>query len=233
MRIQQLLAATKVPDATNIADKRSSLVRILAYLEESLQSIETALAEEGLSDLALIQQYQEELTDLKSELSTCREISTALDLEEDDALHTKYVALKIKHFDCCRKSKGILLLVADHTSSTGSTTTLKIPKLEAPTFDGDILNWTRFWEQFKISIDEHEGFTDAERFIYLQQSLKGGSAKTVIEGLSGTGENYQKATECLKNRYDRPHLIHQSHKSHLLTQEYAKQTLRKAVGAIP
>jgi hypothetical protein len=73
------------------------------------------------------------------------------------------------------------------------------------------LNWTKFWEQFSISIDKHSRLTNAEKFVYLQHSLKGGSAKHVIEGLSGTGEHYSKAVECLKTRYDRPRLIHQSH----------------------
>ena len=53
--------------------------------------------------------------------------------------------------------------------------------------------------------------SDIETFVYLQHSLKGGSARTVIEGLSGTGEHYAKAIECLKARFDRPRLIHQSH----------------------
>lgn len=47
--------------------------------------------------------------------------------------------------------------------------------------------------------------------MYLQQSLKGGSAKTVIEGLSRSGEYYDEAVACLRERYDRPCLIHQTH----------------------
>ena len=88
---------------------------------------------------------------------------------------------------------------------------LKVPKLEAPTFDGDILNWTHFWEQFSISIDQQTSLSDAEKFVYLQQSLRGGAAKSVIQGLSGAGEHYGKAIECLKSQYDRPRLLHQSH----------------------
>ena len=66
-------------------------------------------------------------------------------------------------------------------------------------------------EQLSISIDEHSNLSNAEKFIYLQHSLKGGSAKSVIEGLSGTGEHYSKAVECLMNHYNRPRLIHRSH----------------------
>ena len=47
--------------------------------------------------------------------------------------------------------------------------------------------------------------------MYLQQSLKEGSATSSIEGLSRSGEHYGEAIEYLKSRYDRPRLIHQAH----------------------
>ena len=47
--------------------------------------------------------------------------------------------------------------------------------------------------------------------VYLQQSLKGGSAKGAIEGLSRSGEYYSEAVKSLQLRYDRPHLIHRAH----------------------
>jgi hypothetical protein len=47
--------------------------------------------------------------------------------------------------------------------------------------------------------------------VYLQHALKDGSAKQAIEGLSRSGEYYSEAIDCLKARYDRPRLIHQTH----------------------
>ena len=40
--------------------------------------------------------------------------------------------------------------------------------------------------------------------------LKDGSAKNAIEGLSRSGEQYKEAIQCLRSRYDHPHLIHQA-----------------------
>lgn len=39
-------------------------------------------------------------------------------------------------------------------ASTEAAKGLKVPKLEAPSFDGSVLNWTNFWEQFTVSIDK-------------------------------------------------------------------------------
>ena len=47
--------------------------------------------------------------------------------------------------------------------------------------------------------------------MYLKQSLKDSAAKSVIEGLSKSGEHYEEAIKSLKACYDRPRLIHQTH----------------------
>ena len=47
--------------------------------------------------------------------------------------------------------------------------------------------------------------------MYLRHSLRDGTAKSAIEGLSRSGEHYAEAIECLKSRYSRPRLIHQTH----------------------
>lgn len=88
---------------------------------------------------------------------------------------------------------------------------VKLPKLDVPTFDGNLLNWRTFWEQFCILVHDRTSLSNVEKLVYLQQSLKGGSAKNVIEGLSRTGDNYDEAIQSLTTRYDRPRLIHQAH----------------------
>lgn len=45
-------------------------------------------------------------------------------------------------------------------------------------------------------------------YMYLQNALRDGSAKNAIEGLSNSGDNYNKAIKCLKAWF---HLIHQTH----------------------
>ena len=88
---------------------------------------------------------------------------------------------------------------------------VKLPKLEVPTFDSNIIHWKSFWEQFCISVHDQTNLSDPEKLLYLQHSLKDGSAKDTIEGLSRSGDHYAEAIECLKSRYDTPRLIHQTH----------------------
>ena len=72
---------------------------------------------------------------------------------------------------------------------------VKLPKLEVSTFDGDILNWKSFWEQFCVSVHGRSTLTNAEKF---QNPLKDGAAKRIIEGLTKSSEHYEEAVKCLK-----------------------------------
>ena len=80
-----------------------------------------------------------------------------------------------------------------------------------PTFDGNILNWKCFLEQFCISVHDRPNLSEAEKLVYLCHALKDGLAKHAIEGLSRSDEHYMEAIDCLKTQYDRPRLRHQAH----------------------
>ena len=83
--------------------------------------------------------------------------------------------------------------------------------IDVPMFDSDILHWQTFWEQFSVTIHDPTDISDTEKLVYLRHSLKDGSAKSIIEGLSRSGKQYVEAIESLKSRYSHPQLIHQTH----------------------
>ena len=86
IRVQGLLVASRTISA--LSDHRL-LLRKLAHLEESLTIISdaiTTLPPDGLEDLALIQQYQEELTDHKGQLMNLYDGLAGLELEGDELL---------------------------------------------------------------------------------------------------------------------------------------------------
>ena len=117
-------------------------------------------------------------------------------------------------FDCGLRIKRLIYSPATPAGmppESADSKGVKLPKLDVPTFDGDLLNWQTFWEQFCVAVHDRSNISDAEKLVYLRNSLKDGSAKGVIEGLSRSGEHYHEAIECLRSRYDRPRLIHQMH----------------------
>ena len=92
-----------------------------------------------------------------------------------------------------------------------SETGVRLPKIKVPTFDGNILGWNLFWEQFQVSMHSKIHISDAEKFAYLRQAVKDGPARYVIEGLAHLATNYANAAECLHKHYDKPHQTHKAH----------------------
>jgi hypothetical protein len=145
-----------------------------------------------------------------------KELSTsilAINLEDTDDLCIGHGRLETQFFECdliVRK-----LIVATPTASSTPTVPdnkgVKLPKLEAPSFDGKYTNWISFWEQFEVAIHSRSSLSDVEKLAYLRNALKNGTAKGIIEGLSTSGDFYPEAIKTLKDRYDRPRLILQSH----------------------
>ena len=110
-----------------------------------------------------------------------------------------------------------------HSDSKG----VKLPKLDVPTFDGNIHKWKCFWEQFCISVHDCSSLLDSEKLVYLQHALKEGTAKHVIEGQYHSGKHYTEAVKCLTSRYDRPRLIHQTHVKMIFEAPSLKEGIRR------
>jgi hypothetical protein len=77
-----------------------------------------------------------------------------LDQAEADELVTKQTELEQLLFDCSLKIRELLARALTPTPSSTHTESpgLKLPKLDVPTFGGNILQWRNFWEQFVISV---------------------------------------------------------------------------------
>lgn len=82
---------------------------------------------------------------------------------------------------------------------------VKLPRLELPKFNGKVTEWQSFWDRFAAIVDEAE-IPAISKFSYLQSLLER-EAKSVIQGLSLTSKNYSAACTLLKERFGRPERI--------------------------
>ena len=213
-RLEKIVATGSSIDSSQprIAVKR------LKNIEKGLSAILTGASSlpSGDDRICLIQQYEEKLSELKSEFSDIRRSLLSFDIEDSSQLGVLLARVEASIFDSSVTIKKLLRASSPSSSSLSDITGVKLPKLDVPTFDGNILNWTTFWEQFGVSVHGRSNLADSEKLAYLRHALKGGSAKSVIEGLSRSGDHYNEAITCLKSRYDRPRLIHQAHVQKIL-----------------
>ena len=213
-------------------DERKVIAKRLGRLQKCLTTVDEAIkALEGHEvDTPRLKQHDEQLQDYKRELADVNVRLFSLDLEDTDELITQHTKLEQTLFNFSFRIKEM------HTSvpvtsphSTDEAKGVKLPKLDVPTFNGSILNWRSFWEQFSISVHDRSNLSNSEKLVYLQQALKSGSAKNAIEGLSRTGDNYEEAIRCLKVRYERPCLIHQAHVKTILDTPQLKEGTGKEI----
>ena len=76
--------------------------------------------------------------------------------------------------------------------SRSSETRVKLPKLEIPKFNGNIINWRGFWDQYKSAMHDNENISEVEKFTYLKSFLTD-SALATISRLNA--ENYKEAVD--------------------------------------
>ncbi|XP_003369727.1 conserved hypothetical protein [Trichinella spiralis] len=102
-----------------------------------------------------------------------------------------------------------------------TNSTRPIPKL--PTFDGDILQFKAFWDQFNAAVHRREDLEDVTKFVHLRSCLAG-AALHAISGVTTAAENYPAVVQLLYDRFYRVSDVLDAHilKIFSVTKEVAK-----------
>ena len=120
--------------------------------------------------------------------------------------------------------EGESSVITTHTSpltvlTTGSSSTesadvpkMKLPKLTLKRFNGDLANWTTFWDSFESSIHNNTGLSNIDKINYLNSFLE----RSAAEAISGLTLNYDEAITILKKRFGNKQLIINKHMDILL-----------------
>ena len=83
---------------------------------------------------------------------------------------------------------------------------VRLPKIELKKFDGDIMKWQTFWDQYESSVHEQPYLSAVDKFSYLR-SLLNSTASACIAGLALTNENYNEAVLLLNERFGNKQLL--------------------------
>lgn len=83
----------------------------------------------------------------------------------------------------------------------------RLPKLDLPKFNGDVMSWTTFWDSYYTTIHTNPSLANVQKFSYLRSQLSH-SAEQCISGLALSSANYEQAICLLKERYgDEQHIV--------------------------
>ncbi|XP_053382192.1 uncharacterized protein LOC128549495 [Mercenaria mercenaria] len=84
-----------------------------------------------------------------------------------------------------------------------NSSSVKLPKIEMITFNGDKTKWVEFWDSFQCSVHNNKTLSDVEKFNYLKTKLIG-EARIAEAGLTLSNGNYKVAVDILEKRFGNP-----------------------------
>ncbi|XP_076280097.1 uncharacterized protein LOC143208966 [Lasioglossum baleicum] len=99
--------------------------------------------------------------------------------------------------------------VLDPSPPVSGTVPVKLPKVELPTFDGDLAKWKSFESRFSSAILKNSRLTDVSRLEYLLSALKG-EALAAVENLDVIDANFEIAWNRLRETYDNERIVVQA-----------------------
>ena len=103
-----------------------------------------------------------------------------------------------------------LAVQSDKKTGTVPKESVKLPKLDIPSFKGDIMRFQEFWDAFDACINKNYTLSPIEKFTYLRSKLEG-DALEAISGLSLSSGNYNEALKILDERFGDQQAIVNAH----------------------
>lgn len=116
------------------------------------------------------------------------------------------------------------LTVSEERSETSApgNSAIKLPTISIPCFDGSYEHWLEFRDTFLSLVHNCDTITPIQKFHYLKSALKY-NAKSVIDSLEFSADNYEVAWELIMNRFDNTKLLVHNH----IKSIFSIQTLHK------
>ena len=186
------------------------VTRAIASVDSVLEefTIDTDALSLALENLdKRVKTYRESQSVLEDVLEEEDEISKCID--DSAQIEDQVTSIKARARKELNKNVKSISQDANCTINGSNLAGVRLPKLELPSFSGDILSWQSFWESFRVTVDDSD-LPDISKFTYLRSLLKDG-ASTVLDGLSVTADNYRVAKELLEDRFGQRELIIYAH----------------------
>ncbi|XP_036344939.1 uncharacterized protein LOC118754180 [Rhagoletis pomonella] len=185
--------------------KRASIKRNISRIKSIVDVIKDAEDKPWHAELqcrlGILESY------FKQALSVQAEIE---DLDPTDNgradLEDSYVAVKLSIQAQLGEDVNSTVNYTEPASSASGSTVSHLPRLSLPSFSGNYAEYKKFITSFTQIIAREPRLSNIERFNYLLSCLKGAALETV-KAFQVTSENYPKALDRLKERFDNPTLI--------------------------
>lgn len=98
------------------------------------------------------------------------------------------------------KSEDALKILDIEEKRKPPTIAARLPKIDLPTFEGDITKWFSFWQIFDVNINQRKDLATIEKLSYLLSLLRGEPSR-LVSSFAVTSENYSDIIQILQCQY--------------------------------
>ena len=240
VKLKQLQMTCKRTNSVLDSNKDTAIKRQLEALKALTSEVETS--RRGVEALKIEQEVnEEEVAAWNSEVETeiekadddvkrlekwlddCKLEKERNNFEEKLKYEIKLHETKLK-LDSEHQVQLEAKLVKENSSSKVEA---KLPKLVISKFDGNYMDWQRFWGQFTESI-EKSGLASIAKFSYLRELL-GDKVKREVESLPFTPEGYNRAKAILEEKYGKESEIVKAYVNKILSLPYISSADAKKI----
>lgn len=198
--------------------KEASLIRKRGDIKARITRFKTFLIkQENEPDVDEIQIRLESLSENFKLLHNIHDQIVEIHPEGQD--HDEELAnIEDAYYTVVAKARKLIHKVAQINSSTPSNTStihnnhsdgntavktpqIRLPEITIPTFDGTIERWQSFRDKFLARVGNNPAIPIIDKFQYLDDSLVG-KARSCIESIETSENNYKEVWEILTNKYD-------------------------------
>lgn len=177
--------------------KKRVLKTKLTKMKQKLSALELETSDYELFNENL-KQLENEFKELFDSLySVCKEDAIDDYIKEQEEVND---TIDDMAFDLNRKLSKNKTKDRSAELNLNSETNIKLPKINLPSFSGNLHEWLSFKDIFKASIHQNKNLSDAMKLQYLKSSLKG-DAFRIVQSISIVDSNYELAWSLLEERY--------------------------------
>ena len=153
---------------------------------------------EIITDLESLHDEYKKKTDILMDCIADEEVDDECATISNDDKKVRYLIRRLK--------KSLPASCSVTVNNQPNSAKIKMPTLELPKFEGDVLKFLPFWEQFRCAVDDVKTLSLVQKFVYLRTSLTG-PALECISGYEVTESNYPLAVEALTKRFGKRRVI--------------------------
>lgn len=163
------------------------------------------------------------LTDVRLEQDAILENLIDLERDSEYAHHAAIGKQAVYTYYSIKSAIARLGLNKQESSNNTSMPSVHLPKIQLPTFNGDILQWCPYRDTFMSLVHDNDKVTIISKFHYLVSTVSGPAAK-IVRSLPLTENNYPIVWDALIERYNNKRELINAHldaifQFHALTDE--------------